>query len=337
MNIFITGGTGYIGGEVTRRLLDEDHGVTIFTRDKVKLSGEVADKVKCIEGDIADSACVSRLDLKSLGIDIVIHLAASLDYFGDMKSLFKVNVLGTENILKVSLANGVNKFILASSIEAMGLVKRDDMPASEVSACRPVSAYGASKLEAERLVRRIWEKGGLDATILRLANVYGPGSHALIEPIAKSILRRDELFIHLAFYNDRYIHPLYISDAGEAFIRACRSIKGLETYIIGGPEYVEIGTIFTLISSLLTSNVDRGGYKKDILEGIYLKLRIRLQRHRKKADLLSYFMTGEAERVHRAYSTEKAKKKLSYSPRVNIEDGVEKTLQWLRTEGLLTL
>ena len=337
MNIFITGGTGYIGREVTRRLLERGDRVTILTRDKDKVRSDVMDKVTCLEGDIADRASIERLDIKSLNVEIVIHLAASLDYFGERSSLFRTNVLGTENILRLSIDNGVNKFICASSIEAMGPVIKDEIPADETCACRPISSYGVSKLEAERLVRKISEEAKLDTVILRLTNVYGPDSRAFIEPIANAILRRDKLFTNLVIYSGHYLHPLYISDAAMAFLRACETIDGRETYIIGGEEYLEIGLLFTLVGSFLPFKLGAYKGKKGILDEIYLRLRTNFRRHRRKADLLSYFMAGEYERVHRAYAIGKAKKELDYSPKVDLKQGVEKTLQWLRDEGLLKL
>jgi len=75
--------------------------------------------------------------------------------------------------------------------------------------------------------------------------------------------------------------------------------------------------------------------KRSIKDVLYLNLRKRIHRFCKKADLLTYFMSGEGRRIHRAYSIEKAKKELGYSPKVSLRNGVAKTIEWAKRKGLL--
>ncbi len=335
MNALVTGGTGFVGRTIVCTLLENGDKVTILTRNKKKMDASVKEKVEVCEVDICDARRLKRLCSKLKGIDVVLHLAASLDYFGKKEELFSVNVKGTENLLELAHGNKTRKFIFTSSIEAIGLIRKENIPADETSSCKPVSPYGESKLEAEGHVRRFAEEEGLDTIILRLGNVYGPGSSAFIVPIANAILKKDNLLSFLHVYGDRCLHLVYIDDIVDGVIKATQKIDGIGTYILAGEEYVTIETLFELVTEGLNVSVDLSTEKRKITDNVYLNLRKKIHRFRNRADLLTYFIAGKRGRIHRAYSIEKAKKDLGYSPKVSLEDGIVKTLEWAERKGLL--
>lgn len=335
MIVLITGGTGFIGTALITRLLGDGNNVIILTRDKRKVDNSLMGKVEVLEVDICDSAALNRLDLRLQNVDAIFHLAASLDYSGDRKELFQVNVEGTINLLNLAVKSGIKKIVFASSIEAMGMVRKEDIPANETFECKPVSTYGESKLEAEKQVRKFAEVSSLNITILRLGNVYGPGSPAFIVPIANAILSKGELLKFLSVYRGYYLHPVYIDDAVGGIMKASQKLNTSGTYILAGEEFVTIGKLFELVARALGVTIDVKNKRKKLKDILYLNLRKKIHKFRKRADLLTYFMAGKGRRIHRAYSIEKAKKEIGYLPRVNLKDGISKTLEWAQREGLL--
>lgn len=333
MNTLVTGGTGFIGRALVSRLLKDGNKVMVLTRNERRVDKSIKGKAEVLEADICDSASLGRLDLRLQGIDVLIHLAASLDYFGDKKKLFQVNAGGTINVLHLAERNEVKRFIFISSIEAMGTIGEDDIPADETFVCQPVSTYGKSKLEAEKRVRRFAEEKSLSTIVLRLGNVYGPGSPAFIVPIANAILRKDALVKFLPVYKDRYLHFVYIDDVIDGIVKSAQRSDVSETYILSGEEYVTIETLFSLIAQEL--DVDIEIKRKSIRDILYLNLRKKIHQLHKRADLLTYFMAGQGRNTHRAYSIEKAKRELGYSPEVSLRDGIAKTIEWAKQEGLL--
>lgn len=332
MNTLITGGTGFIGRALIDKLLKDEHRVTILTRDERKVDSPLNKKVEVLEADIGHLASLEKLDPRLKGIDVIFHLAASLDYFGDRKKLFRVNVEGTVNLLNWAERNGIKRFIYISSIEAMGLIKKDEIPADETYSCNPISPYGGSKLEAEKQVKSLSKEKNLSSVILRLGNVYGPGSPAFILPIARAIIERGDLLKYLPVYGDRYVHPVYIEDVIEGIMKASQPNID-ELYILAGNNYVTIHELFGLVSEILGVTIK--DVQKSNFDRAYINLRKAVHRFQKKADLITYFMAGKGREVHRAYSIEKAKKEIGYLPKVNLKEGISKTLEWARSEGLI--
>ncbi len=331
MNILVTGGTGFIGMALAIRLLKDRHKVTILTRDEKKVSSSLNGKVNVLEIDISDQASLERLDAGLQQVDAIFHLAASLDYFGDRNKLYNANVEGTINLLRLGIKNRIKKFIFTSSIEAMGTVEDNEIPADEESVCRPVSPYGGSKLAAERKVIEIAEERDLDISIFRLGNVYGPGSFSFIIPVAKAIIENGDLLKYLSFYGNRYIHPVYIEDVVEGILRMLQ-INENGVFILAGMNYITISELFGLVSENLGLIIKH--VEGSLADRVCINLRTFCQKRQNRADLITYFLAGKGRKIHRAYSIEKAKKELGYVPKTNLRDGIAKTLKWANQEGL---
>lgn len=334
MKVLVSGATGFIGNELVKKLLKDAEKMFVLTRDGERLDKSLTRKIKVYEADISNLASLERLAPVLRNIDVIFHLAASLNYFGKKEELFQVNVKGTENLLKLAVKSRATKFIFTSSIEAIGLIRKENIPADEAFSCKPVSPYGESKLEAEKQVRMFAKEKDLDATIVRLGNVCGPGSTAFIVPIANAILNKDKLLRFLHVYKDRYLHLVYIEDVVDGIVKAAEKADMSETYILAGEEYITIGRLFELIAEGLSAPVDLRTDKWKTTDNAYLNLRKKVQRVRKRADLLTYLMAGEGDRIHRAYSIEKAKQSLDYSPKISLRDGIAKTLEWAERQGL---
>lgn len=171
--VLVTGATGFVGGHVCGALLQR--GVAV--RGAVWSDGLApAPGVEPVSlRDLADREGLRRA---LAGVDAVVHLAARVHIMDDreanpLQAYRSVNVQGTGAVLEEAIAAGVGRFVLFSSVKAVG--ESSDVPLTEATAPAPVDPYGISKLEAEVLVRRLATAHGVHAPILRLPLCYGPG------------------------------------------------------------------------------------------------------------------------------------------------------------------
>jgi UDP-glucose 4-epimerase len=178
MRIFITGGTGFIGIHLCKKLLELGYTVTVY--DNFSNSSQenflsiIKNKTDLIFGDILDT---SKLSSAMKDHDVVIHLAAQISVSESIKNpkfTFETNVQGTQNVLNACLENKIKK-IIATSTAAVYQNVLSETILNESSPVEPLSPYGVSKLEMENKIINFASSNQVDAIILRLFNVYGDG------------------------------------------------------------------------------------------------------------------------------------------------------------------
>lgn len=183
MKSLVTGASGFIGRRLARELVRRGDEVACLVRRTSRTAPLRDLPVELVIGDLGDPG---SLDTAVKGRDRVFHLAGVVQAVDDA-AFDAANTRGTANLVGACLraAPNLRRFVFVSSIAAAG-PSRPDRPVVETDAPKPVSAYGRSKLAAERAVR---ETGaGLPATIVRPPNVLGPGSKELARAIG--LLRR---------------------------------------------------------------------------------------------------------------------------------------------------
>ena len=178
MRIFITGGAGFIGIHLCKKLLELNHDVTVYDNFSNSLQENftsiIKQKVTLIFGDILDN---SKLTTSMKNHDVVIHLSAQISVPASIKNpklTFDVNVNGTQNVLDACLQNNITK-IIAASTAAVYQNTSTKIILDEVSPVEPQSPYGESKLEMENKIIDFTSIHNIDATILRFFNVFGIG------------------------------------------------------------------------------------------------------------------------------------------------------------------
>jgi len=177
----VTGGAGFIGSHIVKRLLQEgvDEVVILdnFTSGREDLLEGILDKVELIKGDIRDAELVEKV---TEDVDVVFHEAAQADVPASLRKPaldFEVNALGTLNILRAALKNDIKRVIYASSASVYGnnVFSPQDRRFIESQALSPLSPYAASKLSGEMLCTAYYHSFGLKTTSLRYFSIYGPG------------------------------------------------------------------------------------------------------------------------------------------------------------------
>ena len=184
MKVLVTGGAGYVGGTVSRILLEKGHVVTVFDSLCHSRKTAVAPGVTFIEGDLADRALLEQT-LTHGRFDGILHFAALIEAGESMKYpevYFRNNTVGTLTLLEAMQATGHNRIVFSSTAACYG--EPESTPILETAKLAPTNAYGESKLLSEHMMRWMNQIHGLRYAALRYFNVAGaiPGYGENHEP-----------------------------------------------------------------------------------------------------------------------------------------------------------
>lgn len=303
----VTGGAGFIGSNLVEELIRRDEKVRVidnfFTGKKENIE-EFIPKIELVQGDIRNLDGVREaVD----GVDFVLHEAALTSVVRSIEhplATTETNIDGTLNVLVAARDAKVRRVIYASSSSIYGnspaLLKREDMIAS------PLSPYAVSKLSGEYYCQVFYRIYGLETVILRYFNVFGPRQNlvsqyaAVIPRFIKAMFNRKSPTIYGDGEQSRDF--TFVENVVEANILACREEKITgEIFNIGGGRSTTINQLAELISRLLDKSI----------EPIYTDPRPGDVRH-SLADIT------------------KARRLLSYQPRINLKEGLKRTLKWYR-------
>lgn len=176
--VMVTGGAGFIGSELVRQLVAQDHQAVVVDNlvngQRENLEGLPADRVQLVVADIRDGQRMADL---MRGVDIVFHLAC----LGVRHSIHspaenhEVNATATLKLLLTARAAGVKRFVYVSSSEVYGTARW--VPMSEEHPTFPATVYGASKLAGECYARAFYRTYGYPTVVVRPFNAYGPRCH----------------------------------------------------------------------------------------------------------------------------------------------------------------
>ena len=175
MRVCVTGGTGFVGGALVRRLVAEGSQVRVLARPSPRADELEAKGAEVVRGDLSDGAAIQRA---VEGAEVVYHIAAKVEGHGSRDQFFETNVGGTERVLAASLRAKARRVVHLSSIAVYGLTAADTAinevtPFDDVPEDRDF--YAQSKIEADRLAMTIGADTEMGVTILRPGVIYGPG------------------------------------------------------------------------------------------------------------------------------------------------------------------
>jgi UDP-glucose 4-epimerase len=323
MRWLITGGCGFIGCALTKRLLS-DEGNSIRVLDNLSVGstsdlGRVCNYAEVNPGQMAFGElsggavqlCVGDiLDEKitmaaAQGVDVIVHFAGNTGVAPsviDPRADCMANVLGTLNMLEAARARKIPRFVFASSGAPVGEV---DPPIHEELAPHPVSPYGASKLAAEGYCSAYYRSYGIATVALRFSNVYGPGSDRKDSVVAKFI-KRALAGKPLAIYGDgsQTRDFIYIDDLVDAVFRSARSEAAG-------------GEVFQIATNHETTLVELAG----LLRGRLAACGLTVPDPRFEAPRV-----GDVKRNFSDIS--KARNMLDWVPATSLEDGLSSTIDY---------
>ena len=316
MNFLVTGGAGFIGSHVCERLLREGHAVWAFDdlnpfydpqlkRGNIRDLQSLAKPFEFIQGDITDRAALDEV-FRDVCFDQVIHLAARAGVrpsLVDPALYQRVNVEGTVNLLEAARLNGVKKLTLASSSSVYGVNAK--VPFSESDPIfSAISPYAASKLACEALGHVYHHVYGLDVAVLRFFTVYGPRQRPDLAIRKFTTLIQAGKPIEMFGDGSTARDYTYIDDIVDG-VAACTARRfGYEIFNLGESQTVTLARLIELIEQSLG--------KKAVIE----------RKPVQPGDVPVTFA-----------NIEKARAKLDYAPRVKIEQGIPKFVEWFNRQS----
>lgn len=222
--VLITGGVGFLGVHLARRLLKDGFTVTLF--DIAELDAkDLIGKVKVIKGDIRNAKAV---DSAIAGHDFVVHAAAALPIQRTKKAIYSVNIDGTKKVLETALQHKVKRVVFISTTAVYGVPKH--LPEKEDAPIDPIGYYGESKVAAEKLCLS-YEGKGLEVNILRPKSFLGPERLGVFALWFEAIYQGHRVFI-LGNGKNKY-QLLAVSDVAAAVEKALTSKTHGEIFNIG--------------------------------------------------------------------------------------------------------
>lgn len=226
--ILITGGTGFLGVHLARRLLKDKHLITLF--DQADLDAkDLMGKVKVIKGDIRNPTAI---DKAVKGHKYVVHAAAALPIQVKKKIIYSVNIDGTRNVLESCLRHKVKRVIFISSTAVYGVPK--NLPEKEDSPLDPIGYYGESKIAGENLCLE-YVKKGLSVNIFRPKTFLGIERLGVFELWFEAIYSGKRVYI-LGNGNNKY-QLLAVTDLADAIVKALFTKVSGEIFNIGAAEF----------------------------------------------------------------------------------------------------
>jgi nucleoside-diphosphate-sugar epimerase len=321
----VTGASGFVGGHLVERLLDDGHRVRCLVRTTSDVSLLERLGVELAYGDLTDAGSVSRA---ADGCRYVLHCGALVSDWATVDEIRQINVGGTKNVVEACAAASVQRLVHVSTTDVYGY------PGTEsIEETHPVGRfrnwYAQTKLEAEGEVRRSVQT---EYVILRPATVYGPRSDEVVGEIAAAIRRRQMVLIG----GGRAIAGLaYVANVADAAALALRAETAAgETFnVTDGLPVTWRQFVDDLADGLGYSRV-RWSLPYGAGYGLALLLEQGYRLLRKTTGVrLPPLLSRQAVHVlgrNQDFSSEKAKTQLGWQPRVDYRTGLEATLEWLR-------
>lgn len=303
--ILVTGGAGFIGSNLVDKLLEEGHSVVVVDNLSTGNINLLSPLALFYQQDIRDYK-VMDIIFETHHFDYVFHLAAQIsvpESVENPKKDAEINILGTLNILSLSVKYGIKKIIFSSSGGAI-YGENAPIPTTEDYCPNPISPYAISKLACEHYIKFFSKEFSLDYTILRYSNVYGPkqtpkGEAGVVAIFTENMLNNQEVTIYGTGEQIRdFVH---VYDVIQANILSLDRAKN-EIINISTNEATSINELFNIMKEETNYN------KKPIY-------------HPKRP--------GDLELS--VLSNEKAKEILNWQPSFNLKKGVKNTIEWYRT------
>jgi UDP-glucose 4-epimerase len=310
VRILVTGGAGFIGSNVADRFVALGHDVAVFDNLSSGFREFVPAQAEFFHGDLADAAAMDHA-IGSFKPDVVDHHAAQIDVrksVADPVFDARVNILGSIGMLQACTRHGVRKVVYASTGGALYGEGRQ-LPATEDHPVNPEAPYGASKHTVEHYLY-LWKLlHGLDYTVLRYPNVYGPRQNPHGEAGVNAIfigLMLQKQRPHIFGDGTAVRDYLYVEDVVEGNVLALEK---------GSGEMVNLGTgVGTSVNDIVRELQVITGFGEGAIH--------------------EPARAGEVQRIY--LDARRAKQVLGWAPRVSFAEGLRRTVEWSRHNPLPT-
>jgi nucleoside-diphosphate-sugar epimerase len=329
MKALVTGGGGFLGGAIVRRLVDHGWSVRTLQRGQYELLDELG--VEQFRGDIADLDLVSRA---VAGREIVFHVAAKVDPWGPYKPFHRTNVVGTENVLQAMRQNGVPKLVFTSTPSVIH--SGGDLAGIDESAPYPEdfeAAYPQTKAIAEMAVLAASDDK-LSTVALRPRLIWGPGDTNLVPQL---VARARSGRLRLVGDGSNLVDTVYIDNAVDAHLLAAERLApgapcaGRPYFISNGEPWPMKKIINGILGAAGLPGEERSvPIKAALVAGAVFE------------NLFKIFPTEGGPRMTRFvarnfatahwFDISAARRDLGYEPQVSIDEGLARLRAWFETQ-----
>ncbi len=309
MKCLVTGAAGFIGSHLSEELVRLGHNVTgidcfidyyprVFKEDNLK-GLRKNNQFTFLEQSIL------KADLEKLlkGIDFVFHLAAQAGVRASWGKDFQIytenNIRGTQRLLEACKAVKLKKFVYASSSSVYG--DTESLPMKETDYLQPISPYGVSKLAAEHLAYLYWKNFQVPTISLRYFTVFGPRQRPDMAFYKFGLAAFTNTPIEIYGSGEQTRDFTFISDIIKAHILAAESSVEGEIFNIGGGNRICLSEVIPIIEEISGKKIS-----------------------------VQHKPTQKGDAKHTYADISKARKLLSYNPKVSIREGLEKELNWIK-------
>jgi len=300
--ILVTGGSGFIGSHLTRRLVDEKAKVTLLIRKNADLKNiqDIKSKINLISGDLTDYLRLVKI-VKKVNPQKIFHLAAYINRSRSLDQIeesMKVNFFGTVNLIRALESVDYDCFINTGTSEEYG---NSLAPYKENQLVNPVSPYSLSKSASILFCDMYYKNTGRSVISIRPSTTYGPAQHSrmLVSQIILSAIKRKDFDMSLG---EQCREFNYVSDIVDGFIKSSLCKKAIG-------EIINLGTGIEYPVSVVAKKIIS-------LMGNPIKIHFGTIPYR------------ENEIWHMYCDNTKAKDLLKWKPRVSLENGLKQTIKW---------
>lgn len=326
MKAFVTGATGFIGGNLVRALLADDHQVRVLVRPESDQRNIAGLPIETIPGDLDDR---QKLTKQVAGCDCVFHVAAHYSLWAkDRESIYRANVTGTKNLLAAAQAARIKRFIHTSSVAAIGVPAPGTLANEETQTTVEtlVGDYKKSKFLAEQAAREA-ARDGLDVVIVNPSTPIG-AHDVKPTPTGEIILR---------FLQDRmpaYVHTglnlIDVDDVVRGHILAWQKGRTGERYILGNRN-LTLKEMLDILAAITGKPVPRFAVPHAIPLAVAFVDEMILARYFGKTPQVSFSSVRMSQKAM-YYDSLKAIRELGL-PQSPIEGAIEKAVRWFQANG----
>lgn len=321
MKYFVTGATGFVGSWVAEKLVEKGETVICLVRKTSNLRWLKHLPVKYHYGSLLDKG---SLEAGVKEADYIVHCGGVTKALSS-EEYYLGNVNATRNLLKATtiVNQNVRKFVHISSQAAVGPSESIN-PILESHHCSPLTDYGKSKLETERVVHRFFDK--LPIAILRPSTVYGPRDTDVLEAF-RNVKYRINLKIGKI---EQYVSMIHVFDLADGIIHTAQNESGLrETYFVCNDQPYSWTQVIGEIKKLMDKRPINLSVPYSVAYGIASIIEF-VSRMRGKPTILDRQKMKELREQYWTASNQKIKTQLGFSPKISIEDGLRITLEWYK-------
>lgn len=304
MKILVTGGAGFIASHISDAFVNEGHQVVVLDDLSSGFEKNIHPKAKFVKGNICDKELVEKLFSEET-FDVINHHAAQMDVRRSVKDPAfdaNTNIIGTINLLQNAIKYKVKKFMFASTGGAV-YGEQSYFPADENHPTQPRSPYGISKLAVEKYLYFYNAEYGLNYTILRYANIYGPrqnpfGEAGVVAIFSTKLLKGEQPIINGSGEQTR--DYVYVGDVVKANLLTLNDTAN-DIYNVGTGIETNVNQLFHKLNTIIKANKE--------------------EKHGPAAP---------GEQMRSVITSEKLFNKFGWKPSTSLEDGLRLTVDFFK-------